>query len=67
MKKYIIVGSNNFWYDTFYAANELKAMEYAEDVIKDIIRGKYEDNNADEVFLYEVHGEPVTLKVEETA
>lgn len=65
MKYYLIIGDNNFWYDSF-AAEDQKGIDMAvEDVKRGIDGGEYEhDHRPRELNIYEcVTGAPIKVEV----
>ena len=52
-KTYIIVGDNNFWYATLTDTTEKQALVILKSVKKDIKKGIYENNEAEELYLFE--------------
>ena len=55
MKKYIIVGNNNFWYSSFKADNDNDILEEITDVETRINNKEYEDNSAETLYVYEAN------------
>lgn len=53
MKQYIIVGSNNFWYDAFSAETDKEAVEHLNTVKQGMKDGDYENNDSESLYLYE--------------
>lgn len=56
MKKYIVVGDNNYWYATFSSSSERAAMKRFTTIKKEITngeRGGFDVDEVAEVYLFE--------------